>query len=660
MKRLRQPRTSIRAAALPALILAAGIGLAFYQLTPGSELTLKLKISLAGVVVISALALTFLIRGLIERLRLSRVQWSFAIGASVALTIFLVFWFGLSLPHKKITLPEKTITLSIDASGIPQRSKRRYVFLSLHDGFQGVPLSAFSASGAWRRENDRLTLEISATESAALRFTGKVGHEIAIFAEQRPDSGILTVDWGDGLAQDIDLSDAPGGAEPIRVAHRYGSETLFFERVDFGLNLLSAIVLISAFFALYFALTFSFVARRSPSFRAVFLLITAAAVAMRIFNIFNLPLDWDEGTYSRAAMRYADKVLTLKLADIPAIEYNHEHPALVKLAFSVPIVLDGRESFERIGLPLNEKAQLQREDHAIFTSRFVSAFFNVLTAQALSSLIHPVAAFFFMIHSMMSEMGSTARLEAIPAFFSFLSIIFAWRALREQICARPSEDAVFDRKSWLLSSACLGATAASKVIYCVVAFAIGTALLTAFFRAPRRRAELLWTSILYALIALAAFFALNPSLWYDPLGRIAGMFNFHRNYQTDHNSLHPAYQPLIWIFRSVPLAKPGGGILSPVQRNPFGLIFAADELILMLAIAGLPRLWKRSSIFIGWLAAGVAFMFVWGTKWQHYTCIITVPICVAAMYGVFAFQEKLGRYNAVPGNNRGGQTPDDF
>ena len=281
------------------------------------------------------------------------------------------------------------------------------------------------------------------------------------------------------------MSDAPGGAEPIRVAHCYGSETLFFERVDFGLNLLSAIVLISAFFVLYFALTFSFVARRSPSFRAVFLLISAAAVAMRIFNIFNLPLDWDEGTYSRAAMRYADKVLTLKLADIPAIEYNHEHPALVKLAFSVPIVLDGRESFERIGLPLNEKAQLQREDHAIFTSRFVSAFFNVLTAQALSSLIHPVAAFFFMIHSMMSEMGSTARLEAIPAFFSFLSIIFAWRALREQICARPSEDAVFDRKSWLLSSACLGATAASKVIYCVVAFAIGTALL----KTPRGKIE---------------------------------------------------------------------------------------------------------------------------------------------------------------------------
>ena len=80
----------------------------------------------------------------------------------------------------------------------------------------------------------------------------------------------------------------------------------------------------------------------------------------------------------------------------------------------------------------------------------------------------------------------------------------------------------------------------------------------------------------------------------------------------------------------------------------------------MLAIAGLPRLWKRSPIFIAWLAAGVAFMFAWGTKWQHYTCIITVPICVAAMYGVFAFQEKLGRYNAVPGNNRGGQTPDDF
>lgn len=57
MKRLRQPRTSIRAAALPALILAAGIGLAFYQLTPGSELTLKLKISLTGAVVISALSL---------------------------------------------------------------------------------------------------------------------------------------------------------------------------------------------------------------------------------------------------------------------------------------------------------------------------------------------------------------------------------------------------------------------------------------------------------------------------------------------------------------------------------------------------------------------------------------------------------------------------
>lgn len=647
MENERSSSRSFFTAIIPALLVACGSGLALFQLMPQQRLTLKLQLAAGAVIVTLTVLLTPIIRSALRQWALPRAVWVRILVVTFFLTIGIVFWFNFSFPQKEFTIPEREITLMTEP---PNASGYEYVFLSLHNGYRGVALSDFDQNGDWRREEDKLRLSLNAAEIATLTFSGRTGHQVSLFAERIPNGGAFLVDWGDGSQEKISLSANGANPEPFRVTHTYFDQTRFFEQLDFAINLSSIVILIWFGLSGYAAFLVSHVSRRSASFRRVFILLTLAAIAMRLFNIFNLPLDWDEGTYARAAMRYADKVLTLDFAGIPAIDYNHEHPALTKLVFAGPIIVDGREAFARIGLPQRSSVTLGREDHAIFTSRFISAFFNLLTIQALLCLIHPLAAFFFMIHSLMSEMGSTARLEAIPALFSFLSVYFAWKTLKKINADEKFRDTDFDVKSWLLSALCLGVTAASKIIYCVVAFAVIPLLIFTLIRVPRYRALVLRYAILYAIISLTAFFVFNPSLWYDPIGRLADMFNFHRNYQTDHFDVHPIYQPLIWISRSVLTAKPGTNLLSPVQRDPFGILVAADELIFLLALAGLPRLWKRAPVYLLWLLFGIAFMFLWGTKWSHYACIVTVPLCISALFGTYATAEKTIKYNADPGN----------
>ena len=647
MENDRSPSRPIFTAAFPAFIVACGTGLALFQLLPQQRLTMKLRIIEAVAIAALTILLTPLIRYALRKWALRRAVWIRILLCSLILTILIVFWFNFSFPHKEFTIPQRQIILKTET---PNPAEKEYVFLSLHNGYRGVPLADFLKVGDWQRDGEKLKLTLKANESAALTFSGRTGHQISLFAERIENGGTFLIDWGDGSQEKISLTADDGNPAPVRIAHTYFDQTLFFERLDFAINLISIVVLTWFVLSGYLAHIVSRVSRRSASFRGVFILLTLAAIAMRLFNIFNLPLDWDEGTYARAAMRYADKVLALEVAEIPAIEYNHEHPALTKLIFAAPIIVDGRDAFARIGIPQRSSAALGREDHAIFTARFISAFFNLLTTQALICLIHPLAAFFFMIHSLMSEMGSTARLEAIPALFSFLSVYFARQTLKKINANEKLRDNDLDLKSWLFSALCLGVTAASKIIYCVVAFAIIPILILTLIRVPRYRALILRCAALYALVALASFFIFNPSLWYDPIGRLNDMLNFHRDYQSDHFDVHPAYQPLIWISRSVLTAKPGTNLLSPVQQDPFGVIFAADELIFLLALIGIPRLFKRAPIYILWLLAGTAFMFLWGTKWSHYACIVTIPLCISAMFGTYAAAQKIFRYNAEPGN----------
>lgn len=653
MERQQPVRIPTAAVFFPALLVAGAVALGFYQLLPQQSPTPKLQLISAVLFSVTWIALFFVIRWLLRRLSLRSGVWGAVLFGSLVLTLGLVFYFQLSLPQKEFTIPNRKITLTIEARpglGVAMTPKR-YVFSSLNNGYRGVPLSAFETKGSWTREEDRLILEASNQESASLIFNGRTGHRITLHVESVRDGGVFLVDWGDGSVEEINLASESGESEKLSVAHTYFDQTGFYEWIDFWINLSSAIFLLWGVLALYFGFLAYLLQRRTRSFRRVFAALTVFIIFVRLFNIINFPLDWDEGTYSRAAMRYADSVLALKLDEIPRNWYNHEHPALIKLAFSVPIVFDGRDSFSRMGFP-DLVAIPAREDHAIFTSRYINAFFSILTTQFIACLIHPLAAFFFGIHSLASELSATARLEAIPTFFSFLALYFAWQALKTIRTPVRNRDLDFNVRTWLLSAFFLGATAASKLIYVVIVFAIFPILIETWIRAPRHRGIMLRQSFLYGAVALAAFVCLNPSLWIEPVARLTAMFSFHDGYQAGHGGEHPWYQPLIWVTRSVPLAYPGNGVKSPMQRDPFGFLFAADELIFLLAAVGLGRTWKRDPIYPLWVLVGLIFMFLWGTKWQQYAMVVVVPLCIMASAGTSIVFSWIRRFNQVNGNDR--------
>lgn len=642
------------------LIPGLAITLATYQLLPSQHLTSKLERILVGVFIVTFFGSGILNRRLVYRLEFSPVRWVIVLAIAALLSGSCVYFFQFSFPQKEFTIPKRVITLKTIAEKNGNSAEtRHYNFLSLHNGYRGISLSEFTTEGDWVRRGDRLERIAAPADPGSITFTGRSGHEIFVYLAKTPAGGTFKVDWGDGSSETVSLAGTASEndkdeetVEPFRVGHVYYDRTFFFEWLDFLINLSSVFGLLFYAWTFYVALLFRFLDRRTPSFRRVFVALTFAAVLMRGVNVATFPLGWDEGTYSRAAMRYADSALKLDLKNIPAIDYNHEHPALVKLAFALPVIVDGRDDFARIGVQPYSFTEKNREDYAILTSRVVSSFFNVVTVQALTYLIHPLAAFFFLIHTVMSEMGAMARLESIPTLFSFLAVFFAWRALRGVRVVYKGLDTKFDRRSWFLAAACLGVTAASKIIYCIVAIPIILSLIVNLVKLTDRRSELIRNAVLFALLALTTFFLFNPSLWYDPFGRVQGMFLFHRNYQDHQKELYPAWQPFLWIIRSVPLVKPGLIGPSPLQREPYRLWFAADEIIVLLALFGLGRVQKRMPILNSWLICGVLFMLVWGTKWQHYACILTVPLCIAATYGARELTLRVSRYDKIPGNNR--------
>jgi hypothetical protein len=111
------------------------------------------------------------------------------------------------------------------------------------------------------------------------------------------------------------------------------------------------------------------------------------------------------------------------------------------------------------------------------------------------------------------------------------------------------------------------------------------------------------------------------------------MLSFHEQYQTKAGDIYPFWQPLAWVTRSI--AHQSGRYFekSPLAKAPQNFLFSCDELIFLLACIGAKDLFKKQRIYIYWFLFGMIFMFLWGTKWEQYACIVGVPICIAAYYG---------------------------
>lgn len=317
-----------------------------------------------------------------------------------------------------------------------------------------------------------------------------------------------------------------------------------------------------------------------------------AALLLRLHGLAALPIEGDDGLYMRVAEEYAQAIQAGDWNHVVALDGVIEHPRLYVLCFSAAIVMR-----DYLALHLSNVAAM----------RMVAVLFGAMQA-GLIAILNPLAGWFLAIQTTEVKFTSIAYLEALPALTAALSVLSFERFRRTT------------SSMWLyLSAVALGATGASKFIYVIAGFAIAPFL----FWEQRHQLKKI---ISYGLLATAAFFALDPYLWYDPAGRLIEMFSFHSTFST-REYVQQLARP--WYYNVVWLAGPAK-IYAPSYDFPHTFLISWDTFIYVLGVLGLPLLLKHSRLYASWLLVGVIFVSLWEAKWEQYSLVIATPLCISA------------------------------
>ncbi len=361
-------------------------------------------------------------------------------------------------------------------------------------------------------------------------------------------------------------------------------------------------------------------------FLLVFLavLVACVALALRVRAVHLLPIDYDEDDYLRAGQQYAQAIQSGDWAAFTRLNYRPEHPPLAKIAYGLALVPLPRAA-EIPDRPTTAPPAKSLPQPHLEVARLVAAGMGTLEVLLLG-LLSPLAGLFLAVETWEIKYTSQVMLEALPSLTSLLMVFAYLRA----------------RGKWgfwmVLSALAFGWTVAAKYPYGLVGAAVlGHWLGSTLPPAEARRPAGLWRwvrpALAWAGLAAAVFFLCDPYLWPDPVGRLSSSLLYHGAYaesQAVTQANYPAWQPLAWL-------------LGPVPWHPGVFLISIDLVTALLAIAGLPRLWRRRRVFALWLAIMLAFLLVWRTKWPQYILMLTAPLCLSAAEGFQALViEQLG------------------
>lgn len=313
--------------------------------------------------------------------------------------------------------------------------------------------------------------------------------------------------------------------------------------------------------------------------------ITILAAILRLWAAWQLPVDYDEPVYMKAAFDYA---AAIRAGDWKAvIDYagNREHPPLVKLLYGAGVLALGE------GVPW---------DGALLAGRLISAAFGSLAVLALS-LADPLAGAMLAVDTLAVKYTSQAYLEALPLFACIVAVL----ALRRSA----------GRDRWLyLSAAALGLALAGKLAYLPIVFAIG---FIGLWEKPARRSDL----VPYLALAVAVFLLLNPTLWREPLPRLAEALTYHAEYARSahvQQVAYPWFQPILWVAFSVPW-------------HPEVFFYGGlDGLFFLLAVGGAWWQWRERRWAVVWAATSLLALLAWPTKWPQYALVVVPALCLMA------------------------------
>jgi len=342
------------------------------------------------------------------------------------------------------------------------------------------------------------------------------------------------------------------------------------------------------------------------------LAITLTALGLRLRAVDLLPIDYDEDDYLRAGQQLATAIQQGDWAGLTELNYRPEHPPLAKLIFGLALA-PLPQADEVPDRPTTAEPTSSLPEPHFRVARIVAAAAGVLQV-LIVALVNPLAGLFLAVHTTTIKYTSQIMLEALPALTSTVAVL-AYARSRQRW------------NGWLvLSAVALGLTASSKYLYILVGLVIVVHWLWETF--PRQRSvpvlvRWLGPVILWGLLALAIFFLTNPYLWPSPVDRLRESLFYHGGYTQSEEvqrANFPLWQPLVWIFQSVPW-------------HPGVFVIALDALVALLAILGLKPLWQRNRLYVLWLAIGLLFLLLWPTKWPQYILVLTVPLALAAAVG---------------------------
>lgn len=342
-------------------------------------------------------------------------------------------------------------------------------------------------------------------------------------------------------------------------------------------------------------------------------LITALSLLLHT-QAAHLPVDFDEDDYMRAGQILADEIRTGNPGIVLENNYRIEHPQFVKMLIAT--VMLGMEPIQRIPeLPVTANPYELMHRPTLAAVRRMESAFGVLAVTTLA-VVNPVAGVFLATSTWVIKYTSQVMLESVPLLFSLLGV-----ALYE--FARGISRARRRRLAHIASAIGIGLAVGAKYPYAIAGLAIVVDLLR---RARRGESLRLRDAIGWSAIAALAFFAVNPYLWSDPIGRLIASAAYHPAYAASEqvqSTGYPMWQQLIWLTQSVPWHD---------GQNVFLVKF--DTWMLPLALIGVVPLARKRPVYAIWLVLGAVALLFWPTKWPQYLLTIAVPYALAGAAGI--------------------------
>lgn len=362
-------------------------------------------------------------------------------------------------------------------------------------------------------------------------------------------------------------------------------------------------------------------------FVAAIVVVVLLAVVLRVRAVQMLTVDYDEDNYLRAGQQYRAALLTGDWRDVLARTELSEHPVVGKVIYGAVLTAlpAGAEiPYRQLSAPPDNNLPQPQ----LTAARLAAAAFGVAAVAALAAL-DPIAGVLLAVETWSVKYTTEVMLESFGAFFSLLAVLAYVRAGSS---TRGSSLGGRDGRWLAVSAIAVGVTAATKYVYAVAGIAIALDWLLAWWarRAPAgartsddRAAgndRSIRPLLAWGILAGAIFLAADFYLWPDPIGRLAASIAFHESYAWGGSVRAaglPPWQPVVWLSQSVPW-----------QTDAF--LVRADTAIALLGLVGLPLAWRRHRVVALWLLVGLAFLFLWPTKWPQYTNVVTAPLAVAA------------------------------